>query len=67
MASIALKQTIERIFSEEMRTASSDIILSDDLPDYKECKRIGNFVVANVRCRQYFLKMCSIQYAFLPN
>ena len=67
MASLALKQTIERIFSEEMRTASADIIYSDDFSDYKLCKKLGNFVRSNVRCCQFFSELCSIQYEFLQH
>jgi len=53
MSSLAMKQTVERVFTEEMRIATSDIILSDDFMDYKLCKKIGNFVRSNVRCQHY--------------
>ena len=35
MTSLSMKQTVERVFTEEMRIATSDIITSDDFQDYK--------------------------------
>ena len=53
MTSLSMKQTVDRVFTEEMRIATADMITSDDFPDYKLCKKIGNFVLSNVRCWHY--------------
>ena len=56
MTSLSMKQTVDRVFTEEIRIATSDIITSDDFQDYKLCKKIGNFVRCNVRCQQYLFQ-----------
>ena len=60
LTSLCMKQTIERVFTEEMRIATADLIATDDFQDYKLCKKIGNFVRCNVRCQQYLFQIVFI-------
>ena len=49
MAAHSLKESIDRVFCNEMRIASSDKIQSDDCKDLKLCMKLEDFTLSNVR------------------